>query len=692
MWISNHVYLLLSLLWLLGDIHQALSQPELTRFSPRSGPTWGGTNISVWGSGFEETTRCNFANLPAASIPSLTAIVHSSTFMTCILPELTTAFQFPEDSTHNIIQFRIVTSSSEQSDEEDFIAFNLTNILVTNLSPSIGFILSLDNHVQFSGSNFLNTSELYCFINDLSEPAYFIDNETITCYLPSYPIASRQYPRLSLNGDYTGFVPVLNGSNEFVFYSTAPILEMVEFSSSAAQLVLTFDREVELGQENVTSRTQSFECSEIFDANTTVFLGETAQCGWQTSQQRVIIIQLHADSLILPNHAVSLNGASIRTRAVEYSMLSNGSKLISNPAGPTPVAVLEAPGAIPACGMLNLVARNSLYGGGRPLIYEWSGFTGNGTLNELISHNDRSSIDIPVLSLAGTGPYNFTVTVTNFLRLQDNATVSYSRRPTSEALVATIYGSHIRSYPVDSDNIVIEAKVDIISCSTATVSGGVLEYSWTVINSDGIAITLGSSPMNNQELWVPPLVLQPGITYNIQVSVSYSDQPSMMAGTAAIQVTGLHPEIFAAIQTGYKSSFRITEAVYLDTSPSQGLLPDQTYRYCWQCSSCGFLPDSIPRSSSTFTLPANSLSLGRYNFTVTITHPATGLSSTALSMVEVIEARTDIGEITPSVKLSPPPKWNGLSSNDRTIVTGLVSAPSDTTVEWTTVEVKSLGK
>ena len=689
---SNIVYLLFSLLWLLYDIPRALSQPELTSFCPRSGPTWGGTNISVWGSGFEVTTRCNFANLPAASIPSLTSIVHNSTFMTCILPELTTDFQFPEDSTHNIIQFRIVTSSSEQSDEEDFTVFNLTNILVTSLSPSIGFISPLDNHVQFSGNNFVNTSELYCFIGDLCEPAVFIDNETVTCNLPSYPIASRQYPLLSLNGDFTGFVPVLDNSNEFVFYSTAPTLEMVEFSSSAAQLVLTFDQEVELGRENFTSETQSFECSEIFDSNTTVLLGEAAQCGWQTSQQRVIIIQLHGDSLILPSHAVTLSGASIRTRAVEYSMLSSDSKLIPNPAGPIPVAVLEAPGAIPACGLLNLVARNSLYGGGRPMAYEWSGFTGNQTLNEFISDNDRSFIAIPVQSLADTGPYNFTVTVTNFLGLQNATTVSYSGRPSSDAIVVTIYGNHMRSFLVDSDNIVIETKVDITSCSTTAANGGMLEYSWTVTDSDGTAITLGSSAMNNQELWIPPLVLQPGITYEIQVSVSYSDQPSAIAGTAAIQVTGLHPAIIAAIQTGHKSSVRITEPVYLDTSPSRGILPDQTYQYQWQCGSCRSLPDSISFSSSSFTLPANSLPLGSYNFTVTITHSVTDLASTAFSMVEVIAAQTDQGEITPSVKLLPPPKWNSLSANDKTIVKGTVSVPSDATVEWTTVEVKSLGK
>ena len=690
--LMSSVYLLSSLLWLLSDIPRATSQPVLTRFSPRSGPGGGGTNISVWGGGFEETTRCNFANLPAASIPSLTAIVHNNTFMTCILPEFTTAFQFPVNSTHNIIQFRIVTSSSEQSSEEDFIVFNLTNILVTSLNPSTGFILSLNNHVQFGGNSFVNTSELYCFIGDLREPATFIDDETVSCHLPSYPTPSVQYPQLSLNGDNTGFVPVHNNSNEFVFYSTAPILETVEFSSSAAQLILTFDREVELGQENGTSVTQSFECSEIFDANTASLLGEAAKCDWQTSQQRVIIIQLHGNSLIMPNHAVTLNGASIRTRAVEYSMLSSSSKLIPAPEGPIPVAVLEAPGAIPACGMLKLVARNSLYGGGRPLVYEWSGFTGNETLNELIALNNESSIEIPVRSLANFGPYNFTVTIVNFLGLEDDNTRVYLHKSSSEAVLVTIYGNHMRSYPVDSDNIVVEAKAEIMSCST--INGLILAYSWTVTNSDGTAITLGSTAMNNTELWIPPLVLQPGTTYDVQMSAQYIGQPSTMAGNAAIQVTGIYPEITAAIQTGYKSSVRITEPLYLDTSPSQGLLPDQTYEYRWQCSSCRLLPDSTFSSvmSSSFTLPANSLPLGSYQFTVTISHSATGISSTASTIVEVIEAQTKGSTTTPSVKLSLPPKWNALSAKDKIVVRASVSVPAAATVEWSMVEVKSLGK
>ena len=691
--LMSNIYLLSSLLWLLSDTPRAASQPVLIRFSPRSGPTRGGTTISVWGGGFEETTRCNFANLPAASLPSLTTIVHNNTFMTCILPEFTAAFQFPENSTHNIVQFRIVTSSSEQSNEEDFLVFNLTNILVTNLNPTFGNISSHNNLVQFGGNNFVNTSELYCFIGDLREPATFIDNETISCHLPSYPTPSLQYPQLSLNGDNTGFVPVENNSNEFVLYSTAPVLETVEFSSSAAQLILTFDREVELGQENSTEVTQSFECSQIFDDNTTDLLGEAAKCDWQTSQQCVIIIQLHASSLIMPNHAVTLNGASIRTRAVQYSMLSSSSKLIPAPQGPIPVAILEAPGGIPACGMLKLVARNSLYGGGRPLVYEWSGFTGNEMLNELITLNNESSIEIPVQSLADSGPYNFTVTVTNFLGLQDDNTISYLRRPSSETVLVTIYGNHI-SYTVDSDNIVIEANAEIISCST--FNGVTLAYSWTVANSDGEAVTLGSTAMNNTELWIPPLVLQPGTTYDVQVSAQYMGQPSTMASTATIEVTGLHPEITAALQTGYKSSIRITEPLYLDTSPSRGLLPDQTYEYLWQCGSCGLLPNSTFSSitSSSFTLPANSLPLGSYQFAVTITHSVTAISSTASTIVDVIEAQTEGGAITPSIKLSPPPKWNALSVNDKIVVRGLVSVPPAATVEWSTVlvEVKCLGK
>lgn len=687
----NNIYVLsLSLLWLLGDVPLTASQLVLTRFSPHSGPTRGGTTISVWGSGFEETTRCNFASLPAASVPSLTAIVHNSTFMTCILPELTTAFQFPEHSTHNIIQFRIVTSVTEQSSEEDFIVFNLTNILVTNLSPSSGFILSSSNQVQFNGNGFVNTSELYCFVNGLHEPATFIDNQTVSCQLPSFPIPSLQYPQLSLNGDDSGFVPVQNASNVFVFYSTAPVLEMVEFSSSAAQLILTFDREVEIGQENSTSVSQQFECSEIFDTSTNNLLGEGARCDWQTSQQRVIIIQLHANSMILPNDTVNLNGERIRTRAVQYSMLSTSIVTIPIPEGPTPIAVLEAPGTIPTCGMLKLVASNSLYGGGRALVYAWNVFTSDVILNRLIAMNTESSIEIPIESFDDAGPYNFTVTVTNFLGLQDSMTI-YLHKSLPEAVMVTIYGSHSRSYPVDSDNIVIEATVEVLHCST--VDGVTLEYSWTVTNnSDGAMIMLGSTAMRNFELWIPPMTLHPGMLYDVQLSVQYTGQPST-AGNASLQVTGLHPEIVAAIQTGHKSSVRITEPIYLDTSPSRGVLSDQTYSYQWQCDLCE-LSDSIfsSISSSSLTLPAHTLPLGSYLFTVTITHSSTGTSSTASTMLDVIEAVTRGGVVSPLVKLSLPSKWNALSANDKTVVSASVSVPSATTVEWSTVEVKSLGR
>ena len=687
---GNYV-LYFSLLWLLGVVPRALSQPVLTRFSPRSGPTGGGTNISVWGSGFVEITRCNFANLPAASIPSLTAIVHNSTFMTCVLPEITTAFQFPENSTHNIIQFKIVTSPSQQSSEEDFLVVNLTTIFVTGLTPTRGLISSSDNRVEFSGTNFVNTSELYCFVGNVREPATFISDQEVSCNLSSYPIPSLQYPRLSVNGDHSGFIPVESDSNAFVFYSTAPILKKVEFSSSAAQLILTFDREVELGEENSTHTTQSFECSEIFDANTSSLLGEAAKCDWQTSQQRVIVIQLHANSMIVPDDPVTLNGASIRTRAVQYSMLSASSMVIPTPEGPTPVAVLEAPGTIPSCGMLKLVARNSIYGGGRAVVYEWGAFTGNETLNELIESHVESSIEIPVESLAEAGPYNFTVNVTNFLGLQDTTTISYLHKSSSDTVLVTIYGNHNRGYPVDSDNIVIEATAEILSCSET--NDATLEYLWTVTdNPDDAEVTLASTDINNSELWIPPLTLQVGTTYDIQLSVQYMGRRST-AGNAIIQVTGLHPELTTALQTGHKSSVRVTEQIYLDTSPSRGLLPDQMYEYYWQCDHCG-LPDSSISSvsSPTLTLPAGALPLDIYEFTVTITHSSTGMSSTASTMLEVISNRTGAGVISPSVKLAPPTKWNTLSTNDKTVVTASVSVPNAATVQWSTVEVKSLGK
>ena len=684
---GNYV-LYFSLLWLLGVVPRALSQPMLIRFSPRSGPTEGGTNISVWGSGFVEITRCNFANLPAASIPSLTAIVHNSTFMTCVLPEITTAFQFPENSTHNIIQFRVVTSPSQQSSEEDFLVFNLTTILVTGLNFTSGFILSSDNLVQFNGTNFVNTSELYCFVGNLREPATFISDQAVSCSLPSYPTPSIQYPQLSLNGDQSGFIPLHDNSNAFVFYSTAPILEKAEFSSSAAQLILMFDREVELGGENSTRTTQSFECSEIFDTDTSNLLGGTAKCYWQTSQQRVIIIQLHVNSMIIPNDAVTLNGASIRTRGVQYSMLSASTVVIPAPEGPIPVAVLEAPGAIPACGMLQLVARNSLYGGGRPLVYEWAVFTGNEILNNLIESQDESFVEIPIESLADAGPYNFTVTVSNFLGLQDTTTISYLHKSSSDIVLVTIYGNHNRGYPVDSDNIVIEATAEIMSCST--VSGSTLQYLWTITDSsNGSAITLAPTYISISELWIPPMTLQIGTTYDVQLSVQYMGQSST-AGTATVKVTGLHPELTAALQTGYRSSVRVTEQIHLDTSPSRGLLPDETYEYCWACDLCG-LPDNSFSSDSSLTLPVNALPLGSYQFTVTITHSGIGISSKASTMLEVIEAETVAGVITPSVKLALPTKWNALSANDKSVVTASVSVPTAATVQWSTTEVKSLG-
>ena len=370
-------------------------------------------------------------------------------------------------------------------------------------------------------------------------------------------------------------------------------------------------------------------------------------------------------------------------------MLSTSTVTIPIPEGPAPIAVLEAPGTIPRCGTLKLVARNSLYGGGRALSYAWNVSTNDEMLNGMIAMNTESSIEIPIEAFNDSGPYIFTVTVTNFLGLQDSTKISLCKS-LLETVIVTIYGSHNRSYPVDSDNIVIEATAEVLSCSA--VDGSTLEYSWTVTNSDGAMVTLESTATRYFELWIPPLTLQPGMVYDVQLSVQYTGQPST-AGSAGIQVTGLHPEIIAAIQTGRKSSVRVTQPIYLDTSPSRGLLADQTYSYQWQCDICGSSDDVVTTSSSSsLTLQANTLPIGSYLFTVTITHPSTGTSSTASTILEVIEAVTGRSEVTPLVKFSLPSKWNTLSANDKTIVSASVYVPSAATVEWSTVEVRSVGR
>ena len=682
--IANVYMFSLMLLWLLGSVPRVISQPQLDRFSPRSGPTTGGTRISAWGSGFQPSSRCSFARLPAASIPSSIVTVHNSTYMTCIQPEISTAFQFLEGSIENLIDFRIVTSNTEQSDEEDFLVFNLTHVSVTNLSPNSGSVLSTDNVVTFTGDGFVNTSELYCFVQELQEPAVFINDQTVSCHLPLFPIASLQYPQLSLNGDVSGIVPPENGSNQFMFFSTAPILERVEFSSSAAQLVLTFDREVEIGTEESSSEIQSFECAMIFNIDTNTLLGVGAMCDWQTSQQRVIIIQLISTSTIMPGDSITLNGASIRTRGVEYSLLSTSSLVIPQPDGPQPVAILESPGIIPPCGSLKLVARNSLYGGGRPLVYQWLISAINTTLDDLVVERNGSDIEIPVDMFEDSVNYTFNVTVTNFLGLQDTDTVQIHKPASSSLVVATIRGSHTRSYPITSDNIVIEGSVDVPTCPSG-VDGTTIEYMWSITNSSGNMITLESTATSNSELWIPPLTLVLDMIYTITLSAQLTGRPSTTSN-AVIMVTGLHPVITAAINTGHKSSFGSAEDIMLDTSPSLGLLSDQIYQYSWHCGTCGPLSDSFSRSTSSVTLPAGSLLPGNYQFTVTISHISSGLMSTAHTIVEVVSH-----EVIPSVRVMLPNQWNSLAANDKIVVRASISVPSTATVEWSTVNVQSSG-
>ena len=641
--------------------------PLLDEYSPRSGPIAGGTEINVTGEGFITTgadrSKCKFELSLRGATLSEQNILHNETFLTCYLPEIeylsASMLQGGE-----MVRFTITGATGSDSNSVEFFLYDLEQIQVHNISPTEGLANSTNITLSIAGENFLSTNELTCSVaGSYKVPARYINSSLLQCQLAPFLETAQIIIDVSMNGQaVANIAPLMENSTVFTYFASPPRIQSCRFTLSYAQLLLSFDREVEIGGEQHANDTMptlfTLSCSVIFMQETLEnVIGLDSTCFWYNTQQREVVIQLSSDTSVKLGSQITIRNDTIRTRDVQYSRLASGNAVVSLPDADSPqflpMAIIEAPKIIPYCGNFTVSGAKSQYGGSRGLQYMWiigTQYDENGTLIQdkiLADHVPTGFTSQSVLVLSsdlfnpdflgsgsGSGvPFmlasNFDIQlhVRNFLGFTSMARVTNITRAETAQPSVLIVGGDSRRVGI-SDETILEARIippsDACLISMQDLNEPVT-YSWRIADEFGRMIDLDDNS-GSSVLVLPPYSLELGSEYTATLSVEYN---SIIVETSAMLITDVRLlNLIARISGGVRRSIGMSESILLDGQQSQyvntsSLILDIT----WSCAMTASNEECIDRNGEALSfstddlvqvISSGTLQPGEYNFSLTL--------------------------------------------------------------------------
>lgn len=209
-------------------------------------------------------------------------------------------------------------------------------MLINMVSPQEGFNSSR-NSITVTGYGFVPSDAIVCQVGLSEGPCTFLSPTSLACTLPSHPLPSVQIVDITVSGDALGLLPVAGNSTAFTFYSTAPQLTHTHFTPSYAQLIVVFDREVEIGGEAEPNADTPPLCETVFVSGTLQLLGNHSTCKWLNVQQRAVVVSIYGTSTVVVGDSIQLRADVFRTRHVQFSRLSQQQSIrVGSPPGEPP--------------------------------------------------------------------------------------------------------------------------------------------------------------------------------------------------------------------------------------------------------------------------------------------------------------------------------------------------------------------
>ena len=701
----------------------------LDALTPQGGPISGGTMITVWGAGFflNDTALLGFdfnPNSPNCGAPTR-FLNQSSIRITCRLTSGNRQFHVPAipvdqgtitctsqtSISPGAFDLQVSVSNGPFSNPVRYVYDDYSLITLNSLSP-MEWELNSQPVISFVGEGFINASSSACLIYDshtctsppsprtpseyISVPSIYVSSSEVRCVLPPAATSCRVTVRLSLDGQRSGQVQSESTDFIFTYRFSAPNVTNIDFSDDLSSLVIRFDRAV---RTNFTSFQPS--CAGIFDERTFDLIGGfQAICSWSDNRQRSVTITLPASANVKINSPITFRDGAILTRNTVYSFSVSNTTVSVSPDSIQPVAIINGPSSIPACGRVSFSGLHSQYPGYGGFEYNWSILVQDSTIQyfsdivQYLNSRDANSSEISLNSslFLPNVSYYVQLFVTNSIGLRSRAETIHLLKDSIPKLQVSILGSTNRILDADED-LVVQSLITRPDCS----EDAPLQFEWGLVRITDkrrnvtTRVDLSTVKTSSHLISIPADILMENASYTLHLSVTSPGRSSESMNTS-LQVQTLPSRLRARIHGGNRT-VSITSNLVFDarnSTYSSRLAPPT---FTWICSVVGSLdacynqsvsslipvPIKLP-NSDFITFPSSILTFGRsYMFRLRMEQGSLMSEDTVIVRVE--------NSSLPKVELSS--HFSDLSLSQEISLFGFVysSAPIQN-VQWESVQLE----
>ena len=706
---------------------------KIDYIEPQWGPKSGGTEVLVHGAGFflndsalvsfdfdpqaencgaprekfggeSISASCQFASGQNNAITADdVTILHQSTIR-CITKATTTDLLF---------DLSVSIETGPHSNAVLFRYYDNSRVSISEISP-VDVEIDHEISVSFHGDNFTDTGASVCLLYGIEScgmdaaegevpvviPANYISEKEIMCTLPAATLPCEIRVQLSLDGQPSGVVTP--GDLTFTYLYSAPLVPAVYFSDDLSDLIIQFDRPVELA----SSPDSAPACSAVFSPDTLALLGgpSDAACYWANSRQEALVASLLPSAEATVDSQLSFRAGAITTRGQVYSYTISDLESFSVDSGLssiTPVAIIDGPHSIPPCGYAEFTGIHSLNPGFKGMTYRWSVLTADSTIPQyatIIEYLDSLEPDADSISLDASW---FVAGTDYFLELVAVNSIGLESLPERDSLVRDegearpqlyVRGQEVREIGA-GEGVTLEGSVFIPDCASEHYS---FEFLWQLYQITDerrgtlSSIDLSSLPTLSPVLYLPSTLLTTSAsTYVATLTVSETSIPYSESASVTIRVAAT--SLQARVHGGDRSLSQ-NRTLVLDARASvyDAGLPSPSFT--WSCNVIGSGEPCYNQSQATPTplvipaadivsIPGYNMELGlEYNFTVTVSQ-TDSVQSHASIAVSVTSATPPIVEVTVG-------GGEGVTSRE-VVMRGLVySVTPVTSVQWESVRIE----
>lgn len=596
------------------------------------------------------------------------------------------------------------------SNSVPFQYYDDSQVFISEITPS-DVEIDREINVTFRGENFIDTLVPVCFVHDTGAcgmdtegedpvivPGNYISETEISCTLPPASAPCEVRVQMSLDGQTSGVVAP--GDQTFTYRYSAPEVDLIYFSDDLSNLIIRFDRSVEVAGSPTSSPT----CSEVFSADTLALVGgASAVCQWANDRQDEVVVSLPPSAMVDITSPVSLRDGAIVTREETFSFALSGMDTFSVDSGLSfipPVAVINGPHSIPPCGSVEFTGSHSLNPGYRGMTYLWSVLTVDSRtqhfsnitryLDTLTAATDSISLETSWFVLGVE--YYLQLVVVNSIGLQSMPDTVWLVREEGEPL-PQVFVRGMEEREVQSDeSVFLESGVFIPDCVVAEYQ---FEFLWQLFEVTDerrgtmSAVDISSLPTLSPILLLPSSLLTPGSTYIAMVTAS--NTAASFSETINMAITVATTNLQAHIHGGDRSVSQ-SRTLVLDARSSTYNLNSPPPSFSWGCSvvstgqPCYNVSEATPTplvipAADVVSIPGSNMESGlEYNFTVSLFQSGVGRSQFS-TVIEVVSATPPIVEVT-----SGEGEW---VTSREVVLRGLVYSGSPvTSVTWESVRME----